>query len=325
MPRYGNRRCVYESCRVVVAVFVVGVQPLAAQAAYTSANAQTSIVPLHYGFLSGDFAEAKLAVTFIAKKDLSCAGDDCVPDQLNFALNASAAVEKGQETMFSRLGFNPGFDLGGRLVYVVQRAGPGYDAFFLGVRYTTQERDIIERDPLIGITTLDEISQRTFAASAGFNHAFSEMTILGVGLEGRRELSSPGVQLATERCTPGTSFGGGRVLVCADRFDGPLLDLWSGHARADLMIRIVDLGSTTAAARLGLTTAVSVDISQNAGNAVNFAFGPSVHVPGYPGHTVAALLFGLRDAFDANELLPDYGRFVVRLVFSVPFEILVGN
>jgi hypothetical protein len=306
---------------------------LAAQAAYTVANSQTSIVPLYHGFLAADFAEAKLALTFVARKKFSCDGDGCTPNQLNLLVGVSAAARKGQRDIFSNLNFNPGFDVGGRLVYVAQREGPGYGAVYVGVRYSSQERHIIDINTVTNINTLDEALQHTFAASVGFNYAFSDVAIVGIGFEGRRERSSPGVQLDTEFCTPGTAASGLRVLVCRDRFVGPLSDFWGGHARIDLNIKLGDLGSAAHVARLGLITAASVDVFQDANETVSFGLGPSVHIRGYPGHTAVALLFGLRDAFDANQLFANSpernsyfsDHFLVRFMLGMPFPALVGN
>ena len=332
VPRSEIHRQVWVLCTALAATLPAP-EPLAAQAAYTAANSQTSIVPLGHGFLAGDFAEAKFALTFVVRKELSCDGDGCTPNQLNLLGGVSAAARKGQRDIFSNLNFNPGFDVGGRLVYVAQREGPGYGAVYVGVRYSSQERHIIDINTVTDINTLDQTLQRTFAASVGFNYAFSEVTIVGIGFEGRWERSSPGIQLDTEFCTPGTSANGLRVLVCRDRFVAPLLDLWGGHARIDLNIKLADLGSAVHAARLGLITAASVDVFQGANETVNFGLGPSVHIRGYPGHTAAALLFGLRDVFDANQLFansPEQNsyfsdHFLVRLVFGIPFPVLVGN
>lgn len=332
MPRSEIHRHFCVLCTALAATLPAS-EPLAAQAAYTVANSQTSIVPLYHGFLTGDFAEAKLALTFVVRKDLTCDGDGCTPNQLNLLAGVSAAARKGQRDIFSNLDFNPGFDVGGRLVYVAQREGPGYGAVYVGVRYSSQERHIIDINTETNINTLDQALQRTLAASVGFNYAFSEITIVGIGFEGRRERSSPGIHLDTEFCTPGTSANGRRVLVCRNRFVAPLSDLWSGHARIDLSIKLADLGSAVHAARLGLITAASVDVFQGANETVNFGFGPSVHIRGYPGHTAVALLFGLRDAFDANQLFANNpernsylsDHFLVRLVFGMPFPTLVGN
>ncbi len=332
MPRSGVHRHVCVLCTALAATLPAP-EPLAAQAAYTVANSQTSIVPLYHGFLTGDFAEAKLALTFVVRKDLSCDGDGCTPDQLNLLAGVSAAARKGQRNIFSNLNFNPGFDVGGRLVYVAQREGSGYGAVYVGVRYSSQERHIIDINTVTNINTLDEALQHTFAASAGFNYAFSEVAIVGIGFEGRQERSSPGIQLDTEFCTPGTAADGRRVLVCRDRFVAPLSDFWGGHARIDLNIKLADLGSALHVARLGLITAASVDVFQDANETVNFGLGPSVHIRGYPGHTAVALLFGLRDAFDANQLFANGSErnsylsdhFLVRLVLGMPFPVLVGN
>ncbi len=332
MPRSEVHRHVFVLCTALAATLPAP-EPLAAQAAYTVANSQTSIIPLYHGFLAADFAEAKLALTFVARKKFPCDGDGCTPNQLNLLVGVSAAARKGQRDIFSNLNFNPGFDIGGRLVFVAQREGPGYGAVYVGVRYSSQERHIIDINTVTNVNTLDQALQRTFAASVGFNYAFSDVAIVGIGFEGRRERSSPGIQLDTEYCTPGTAANGLRVLVCRDRFVGPLSDLWGGHARIDLNIKLADLGSAVHAARLGLITAVSVDVFQDANETVNFGIGPSVHIRGYPGHTAVALLFGLRDVFDANQLFANSpaqnsyfsDHFLVRLVLGMPFPALVGN
>ncbi len=333
MPRPVSRPHVFTWGWVLMAAFPFVPQVLGAQATYSVANANASIVPLHYGFLSADFAESKLTLTFTGRRERTCQGDGCLPDQFNFSLHASAAARGTEQSMFSNLNFNPGFDVGGGLVYVAQREGPGYGALYAGVRYSTQQRHIIHINNVTNINSLDETLQRAVAASVGFNYAFSEVTIVGIGFEGRRERSSPGIQLATEFCTPGTAQNGRRVLVCRDRFVAPLSELWSGHARIDLSIKVADFGSTAHAARLGWITAASVDVFQDANETVNFGFGPSVHLRGYPGHTVAALLFGFRDAFDGNQLFANSleqnsyfsDHFLVRLVLGAPFPVLVGN
>ncbi len=303
MLRSEIHRHVWVLCTALV-VTLPAPEPLAAQAAYTVAKSQTSIVPLYHGFLVGDFAEAKLAMSFVVRKDFSCDGDGCTPHQLNLLAGVSAAARKGQRDIFSNLNFNPGFDVGGRLVYVGQREGPGYGAVYVGVRYSSQERHIIHIDTVININTLDETLQRTFAASVGFNYAFSDVAVVGIGFEGRREWSSPGVQLDAEFCTPGTAPNGFRVLVCRDRFVAPLSDLWGGHARIDLNIKLADLRSAVHVARLGLITAVSVDVFQDANETVNFgqlfANGP-----------------------ERNSYFSD--QFLVRLVRGMPFPALVGN
>ena len=332
MPRSEIHRHLWVSCAALAATLPAP-GPLAAQAAYTVANSQTSIVPLYHGFVTGDFAETKLALTFVVKKEFSCDGDGCMPDQLNVLAGVSAAARKGQRDIFSNLNFNPGFDVGGRLMYVAQREGSGYSAVYVGVGYSSQERHIIDINTVTDITTLDETMQRTFAASVGFNYAFSDVTIVGIGFEGRWERSSPGIQLDTEFCTPGTAANGLRVLVCRDRFVAPLSDLWGGHARIDLIVKLADLGSAAHAAQLGFITAASVDVFQGANETVSFGLGPSVHIRGYPGHAAVALLFGLRDVFDANQLFANrpaensyFGdHFLVRLVLGLPFPVLVGN
>lgn len=76
---------------------------------------------------------------------------------------------------------------------------------------------------------------------------------------------------------------------------------------------------------------MSADFTEGANHAVNLALGPSIHIAGYPGQAVVALLFGVRDAFDANGLPagdPERGswwseHFVVRLPVSVPFKVLL--
>ena len=332
VPRSKIHRHVWVLCTALAAT-PPAPETLIAQAAYTVANSPTSIVPLYHGFLAGDFAEAKLALAFVVRKELSCDGDGCTPNQFHLFAGVSGAARKGQRDIFSNLNFNPGFDVGGRLVYVAQSEGPGYGAVYIGVRYSSQERHTIDINTVTNINTLGETLQRTFAASVGFNYAFSDVTIVGIGFEGRRERSSPGIQLDTEFCTPGTSANGFRVLVCRDRFLAPLSDLWGGHARIDLNIKLADLGSAVHAARLGLITAASVDVFQGANETVNFGLGPSVHIRGYPGHTAVALLFGLRDVFDANQLFANSpeqksyfsDHFLVRLVFGIPFPVAVGN
>lgn len=332
MPRSEIQRNVCVLC-TALAVTLSAPEALVAQAAYTVANSQTSILPLYHGFLAGDFAEAKLALAFVARKEPSCDGDGCTPNQFNLLAGVSGAARKGQRDLFSNLNFNPGFDVGGRLVYVAQREGSGYGAVYVGVRYSSQERNTIDINTVTNINTLGETVQRTFAASVGFNYAFSDVTIVGIGFEGRRERSSPGIQLDTEFCTPGTSANGFRVLVCRDRFVAPLSDLWGGHARIDLNVKLTGLGSAMHAARLGLIAAASVDVFQGSNETVNVGLGPSLHIWGYPGHTAAALLFGLRDVFDANQIFansPEQNsyvsdHFLVRLVFSMPFPVLVEN
>ncbi|MCZ6917022.1 MAG: hypothetical protein O7I93_09620, partial [Gemmatimonadetes bacterium] len=153
-----------------------------------------------------------------------------------------------------------------------------------------------------------------------------DVTIVGVGFEGRRELSSPDPQVAQEFCTPGTSVSGQRVLVCANRFVAPLSDLWNAHARFDFTLKLATLGRAADAARLGLSTAASMDFIEGAGDPVNFSLGPTVHLAGFPGHAVAAMFVGLRDAFDANDLRPNVGdRVVFQLMVGAPFNVLAGN
>ena len=300
--------------------------PLAGQTAYSLANGQTSIQPMRHGFLSVDFAQAKFALTFIKALDLPCSPDGCEANHFDFALFASAAARKRQQSVFTKLDFNPGFDVGGRITYAAQRDGTGHDAVYLGVRYTTHERDIILMDSLSGFNTLGAENEQTLAASVGFNHAFTDVTIVGVGFEGRRELSSPDPQLAQEFCTPGTAPTGQRVLVCANRFLAPLLDLWNAHARFDFTLKLVTLGRAADAARLALSTAASMDFIEGAGDPVNFSLGPTVHLAGFPGHAVAAIFVGLRDAFDANGLRPNFGdRVVFQLMVGAPFNVLAGN
>jgi hypothetical protein len=316
---------------VFLAVFCATPIALAAQAAYSAANGDASIIPINFGFLNAEFAEVKLGLTFTQRLDRSCEWSDCVPDQFNFSVYMSAAARKDQQSMFSKLDFDPGFDIGGRVAYILQRDGPGYDVFYVGGGYTSQTRQTIGPDVVPGFTALNEVNQSTFAASVGFNHAFSEVTIVGVGVEGRRELSSPGIRRASEFCTPGSAGGGFRVLVCRDRFEEPLSDYWSGQARMDLSIKVIEFGAGAHAPRLGILSAASVDWLEGADEAVNFAIGPSVHVAGYPGHVVGAVLFGLQDAFDANGLHADSegsymsDHFLVRMVIGVPFEVMVGN
>lgn len=319
------RRIVARSLGVAMAA-ALGSAPLTAQTAYSLANGQTSIQPLHYGFLSMDFAEAKFALTFITSLDLPCSPEGCEANQFDFSLFGSAAARKRQQSVFTKLDFNPGFDAGGRVTFVSQRAGRGHDAVYLGVRYTTHERDIIIMDIPPGVNTLDIENQQTLAATVGFNHGFTEVTIVGVSFEGRRELSTPDPQIAQEFCTPGTSASGQRVLVCANRFVAPLLDLWNAHARFDFTLKLANLGRAADAARLSLATAASMDFIEGAGDPVNFSLGPAVHLFGFSGHAVAAAFIGLRDAFDANGLRPEFGdRVVFQLMVGAPFRVLAGN
>jgi hypothetical protein len=308
---------------------------LVAQTAYTAAGASTSILPLEHGFLTFDFSEAKLGLTFARPLDLPCGGVDCVADQLNFTLHTSGAARKGQSNLFTKLDFNPGFDVGGGISFVSRGPG-GYNAVFLRATFATHERDVISfqmaDNAIDTLVSLTEESQHTFAATIGFNHAFSDVTILGLGFEARRERSTPGAQLPREYCTPGSSASGLSVSVCSDRYVAPLADLWTGQARLDMILGLATMGSRPDAARFGLITGVSVDFVEDASNAVNFALGPSIHLAGYPGQAVVALVFGLRDAFDAHGLAsddPQRGSYLsehlsVRLPVSVPFKVLVN-
>lgn len=303
--------------------------PLGAQMPYTAANGQTTILPIRHGFFSVDFAEAEVGLTFLKNLPLGCRETDC--DMLNLALLTTAAARKGQRDLFTRLDFVPGFDLGARIAYVSPGSGGGHDALFVGATLTGHERDLIGVNPVSGLVTLSEELQRTVALSVGYNHAFSNTTILGIGFEGRREWSTPGIERTREYCTPGTSPSGVRGPVCADRYRAPLSDLWTGHARADLSVGMTNLGSK--GARLAVLGAASVDLVETAETAMNFSVGPSILLPDHAGQPVVVLLVGLKDAFDAYALPPDDPRrgsyftdhVVFGLTLSAPFDVLVGR
>jgi hypothetical protein len=299
---------------------------------YAAANGQTAILPVDHGFFSLDFAEAEVGLTFMENLSLGCRGPECAPDRVNLAVFTTAAARKGQRDMFSRLDFVPGFDLGARVAYVTSGStAGGHDAVFIGGAFSGHERDLFGFNPVTNLVTLSEQYQRTFAVSAGYNHAFSRTTIFGLGFEGRRELSSPGVEQAREYCTPGTSPSGVRGLVCADRFRAPLDDLWSGHVRADMIFGLARLGSGDA--RLTLVSAVSADFVQDTTIGANISVGPSIMLDDHPGQPVVVLLIGLQDAFRAYALpLSDEQRgsyftdhVVLGLTVSAPFDALVGR
>jgi hypothetical protein len=305
--------------------------PLAGQVAYAAANGHTSILPMRHGFFSLDFAEAKVGLTFLKDVQLGCRVNGCNSDRLNLAIFTTAAARKGQHDLFSRLDFVPGFDVGARLAYVASGTAEAHHAAFLGVRLTGHERDLFGFDPVTSVVTLSEEYQRTLAVTIGYNLAFSDATILGIGAEGRREFSSPGADQAREYCTPGTSPSGLRGLVCADRFRAPLNDLWTAHLRADMSFGIADIGAGRA--KLAMISAASVDLVQDTTVGVNVALGPSIMIADHPGQPVLVLLLGLRDASRAHALpLSDEQRgsyfsdhVVLGLTVSAPFDVLVGR
>lgn len=317
----------------VVVAMAVQLSPTLGQTAYSAASSQTSIVPFGGGFFSIDFTEAKLGLTFVRRHPFECTPKGCIPNELNFSAYTSFAARKGVQDLFSSFDFTPGIDVGGRFAYVARGRSGRYDAGFLGVTYTTHERRVIVFDPVAQTGMLGADQQRTFAAVIGYNHAFSDVTILGLAIEGRRELSTPGVEPAREYCTPGTGPGGIPISVCSDRYLAPLPDLWTGQVRMDLSVGLAALGRPDAAAQLGITTAASADFVQRAQASVNVAVGPSLHLSAYPGQPIVVLLLGLQDIFDANDLRagdpnpPAYfaDHFVVRLVLGVPFKSLVGD
>lgn len=329
MQRHTARRFIGFALRASLVGLVVFATPLGAQMPYAAAGGQTSILPIQHGFFSVNFAEAEVGLTFLKNLPIRCGESDC--GILNLALYTTAAARKGQRDLFTRLDFVPGFDVGARIAFVSPGSSGGHNAVFVGGTFTGHERDIIGVNPVTTLVTLSEEFQRTVALSVGYNHAFSNTTIVGVGFEGRREWSTPGVDRAREYCTPGTSPSGLRGVVCADRYQAPLGDLWTGQARADLSLGVADVGSK--GAQLAILNAVSVDLVEDAETAVNVAVGPSIHLSDHPGQPVALLLVGLKDAFDAYALPPDDPRqgnyfadhVVFGLTLSAPFDVLVGR
>jgi hypothetical protein len=311
---------------------LIGPGALIGQTAYSAAHAQSSLTPLQDGFFSLDFTEAKVGLTFVKNHVAECPDDSCVPRGLVFSMHTSFAARKGIQDLFSSFDFTPGYDFGGRLAY----ASPHHDWYhtvFLGVTYAVNDRRTIMFDTVAQTGTLDDVHQKTIAVTVGFNHAFSAVTILGLAIEGRRELSTPGVALAREYCTPGTATNGLRVNVCSDRYLAPLGNLWTGQIRTDLSVGLGKLGPPDTPARLGLTSALSLDLVEHARAALNVATGPSIHLARYPGQPVAVLLFGLQDMLDAYDLRADdpnppaylVDHFAVRLVISAPFALLMGS
>lgn len=305
---------------------------LAAQSAYTTANGSSSIRPWRYGFLSADFNEAKFGLTFVRPLQFGCdeEQEDCLSNQLNFSLQATAAARKGQRDLLSKVSFLPGFDIGGSVAYVAPRESGGYTLVYLRGTYTGQERKIASAidDSTVAI---GEAAQRTYAGAIGLNYAISNVSVFGISFEGRRELSSPGAQRASEVCGPGRSEGGFIVIVCTDRYVGPLPDLWTGQARADAIWGLARLSEGVNGIHLSLITSASVDFTEDAARETNLALGGALSLPEYPGEPVVALMFGMENLSDANltplQLEDSFlGRhFLTRLAFSIPFKIMAGT
>ena len=301
------------------------VSPLTGQMAYTAAGSQTSLTQWQDGAFLADLTEAKFGLTFVKRLPLVGSSGENAPE-LNFAMFASGAARKGETNLVGRLNLIPGFDLGGRVAYVGGGTGKGRHLAYIRFLYTSHHRNVIQSDSIPDTFTLWDITQRTFAGSVGFNFSFSRFSLLGFAIEGRRELSSAGVQKPREFCTPGTSPLGLRVLVCSHRYVGPLPDLWTAQVRSDLSVGVFPLASGENRALVGFTVAGSIDLVESAATDFSFAIGPSIHLSNNPGVPSAVLLFGFREIREANGSNPESkGYFndhlTIRLALGIPFAV----
>jgi len=303
-----------------------------AQTAYSPANGPSSIRPWKDGYFTADFTEAEFGLAFIRDLELGCASATCTPNHVNFSLHVTGAARKGQRNLLSKVDFIPGFDLGGAVAFLLSGSNGGYDMLYIRGIVSGQERKVVMSDTAGGTTTIGEDRQTTYAAAVGFNHAFSQMSILGISLEGRRELSSPGIRQPSEICGPGLAANGVAVLICNDRYVGPLPDLWTGQARVDALLDIAALTNNPSGLHLGLAGAGVIDFAEGVQEQTNVGFGPTINAPEYPGQPVISAMLGIHHVFQANEGsmggadLTFPGRQVfVRLAFSIPFRVLAGT
>ena len=308
----------------------LSVSPLIAQMAYTAANSESSLTPWKEGIFLADFTEVKFGLMFVRHVVLTPSTPDN-SSELNFAIFASGAARKGQSNLLSNFNVAPGFDLGGRIAYVARESGNGRHLAYARIMFSSLHRDVIQQDSTIPDTFyLLDVTQRILAASLGFNVAFSQTSSLGFALEGRREFSATGVEKPREFCTPGTSPLGYRVLVCSDRYVGPLPDLWTAQLRSDFSAGIFPLASGEGAPHLGITLAASANFVESAFADLDFAVGPSIHLPNNPGVPSAVLLFGVNEILEANGPYPDPSGYwtnhlTMRLALGISFSTFTGR
>lgn len=302
-----------------------------AQTAYSAVHGTAAIQPWRYGFFSADLTEAKFGLTFMKPLEFGCDEPGCVSDQIDLSLYIAAAGRKGQRDLLSKVDFVPGFDVGGGLSYVSPGGDGGYNLVFLRGTWSSQERKFAITNVIDSTTTIGQTTENRYAVAVGFNHAFSNVSVIGLALEGRRELSSPGAQRPIEVCGPGSSQGGFNVVVCNDRYTGPLPDLWTGQARLDANLALAKLGAEANSIHFGVAAGGSVDFTEGATTETNVAVGPTLNLPEYPGQPVLSLLFGMMNLSDVN-LTPVQAddsflnrHFLVRLAFSIPFRVMAGT
>ncbi len=264
-----------------------------------------------------------MGLTFI--RESLCDGD-CQPAGFGFAIHLSGAARKGQGGLFSQVAFVPGWKTGARITYASRGTERAYNVLFLGFSFSTTQRRTFEINADTTEARLDESSQHDVEFMVGFNHAFDNGSILGVGALRRREFSTPGLSAAQEVCVPGTQQGSSVIFpLCSNRYRGPLGDRWLTQIRADVIRPLLVLGNAKLKPKLALIAAASIDLLEQS-DPVNFGIGPAIIPSIYDGHVITSLLLELYDAFDANGIAPSFGdRFVVRLGVSVPLEVLLGT
>jgi hypothetical protein len=304
---------------------------LTAQAAYKAANSYTSIIPRKYGFFSVGFAETQLGVTFVYEPGTRCRYGECDSGGFGFAAYASVSARKGQDDLFANFTLNPGFAAGGRVSYTIRQSGSKYDVVYLGAGYSSVQLKLAELNPLTTVLSLTERYRRDLIGSIGYNHAFGRATVVGVSVEARREFGSAGFDLPEEICVPGTYMLTGTTYpVCSHRYTRetiePLPDLWAGHARADVQIRVASLGSAASVPMLALVGAGSVDRLEGANTTYNWAVGAAIVPAAYPGQSMVALTAGFIDATNANGVAPGFhDRLVVSVTVGVPFDMILSR
>ena len=200
---------------------------------------------------------------------------------------------------------------------------------YLSVGYSSVQLKLAEFNPLTNVLSLTERARRDLIGSIGYNHVFGGATVVGVSVEGRREFGSAGFDLPEEICVPGTYMRTGTTYpVCSDRYTRetiePLPDLWAGHVRADVQIKVASLGSAESVPVLALVAAGSADRLEGGNTTYNWAVGAAIVPAAHPGQSLVTLTAGFIDASNANGMVPGFhDRLAVSVTVGVPFDMML--
>lgn len=336
MRRQGTNAERSPTCRAVfsvlaTALLALGASELTAQVSLKTAGSLSSIIPRKYGFFGFSFDEARLDLTFVHEPSTECRGGECDDGGFGFAGYASASARKGQDDLFSNLAFNPGLGAGGRVSYTIRQSGFEYDVLYLSAAYSSTQLKMAELNPVTTVLSLTERDRRDIIGSLGYNRSFGPATLVGVRVEARREFGSMGTAKPEEVCVPGTYWQAGFTFpVCSHRYTRettvPLPNLWAGHARADILLKVASLGSAESVPIFALVGAASMDKLEGFHTTYNWALGGAIAPAAYPGQTIVSVLAGFNDATNANGVAPGFhDRFVVTVTVGLPFEMILSR